>query len=176
MAEKGGFFKKWVKGFEKITTGVKEQFSLIWSSEKPKEEDWEGLEEMLIQADMGPQLAMDLVEGFRSFKQSSRGEGDWKEWLYTKLESVLAGNEPRLFPSFLPGEMCVILLVGINGVGKTTVAGKLAYMLAQNGEKVSLVAADTFRAAAMDQLEIWAQRAKCHLVKGSPGADPGAVV
>ncbi len=176
MEEKKGLFRKWFKGIEKIKDGVKQQFSRLWSENSIKESDWEALEEMLIQADLGPSLAMELVDEFRELKESSSGEGDWQSWLYDKLHSVLSDNDSSLFTSAQVGEMKAVMLTGINGVGKTTLAGKLARLFAEQGETVALVAADTFRAAAVDQLEVWSERAGCFFFKGSPGADPGSII
>lgn len=173
--EKEGIWQRWMKGMGKMKEEVKEHFSQLWTKKEVNEEDWEELEELLIQTDMGPALAMEIVEDFREFKKSSR-ESSWQEWLYQKLLSLLEGNDPSLFDNAKEEELKAIILSGVNGVGKTTVAGKLAFLFNNQREKVCLIAADTFRAAAMEQLEIWAQRAKCHYFKGAEGADPGAVV
>ncbi|MGQ9474083.1 MAG: signal recognition particle-docking protein FtsY [Candidatus Caldatribacteriaceae bacterium] len=170
------FFQKWFQGIGKMKEEVRERFLQLWSRKEVKEEEWEELEEILIQADMGPSLAIELVEEFRRFRESARGGKDWQAWLYEKLLSFLEDGEGELFPNASKGELRVILLSGINGVGKTTTAGKLAHLLKKQGEKVVLVGADTFRAAAAEQLEIWAQRVKCRYFRGSSGADPGAVV
>ncbi|WP_409376349.1 signal recognition particle-docking protein FtsY [Candidatus Sordicultor fermentans] len=175
MMEKETTWQRWVKGMGKMKEEVKEHFSQLWSKKETGEKDWEELEELLIQADMGPALSLEIVEEFREFKKS-RGGDDWQEWLYQKLFSLLEGNDPSLFASAKEGELKAIILSGVNGVGKTTAAGKLAYLFRNKGEKVSLIAADTFRAAAMEQLEVWAQRAKCRYFRGTEGADPGAVV
>ncbi len=176
MTEKKGFLSKWVKGMGKIREGVQEQFSRIWGGEKIEDEDWEILEETLIQADIGPLLAMELVEGFREFKKESTGNKDWRGWLSQVLLKEISENDSRLFAGTAGKDLKALFLIGINGVGKTTVAGKLANYYQQKGEQVSLVAADTFRAAAIEQLQVWADRAKVHCIKGSAGADPGTVV
>jgi fused signal recognition particle receptor len=172
----GAFFKRWLQNIGKMKEEVKERFSQLWSRKEVREEEWEELEEMLIQADIGPVLAMDLVEEFRDFREKSKGGEDWQSWLYGKLLSFLENSEAELFPRANLQDLRVILLSGINGVGKTTTAGKLAHLLKEKGERVVLVGADTFRAAASEQLEIWARRAHCRYFRGSPGADPGAVV
>ncbi len=176
VAEKKGLLSKWLKGMGKVREGVQEQFSRLWSGGTIGENDWETLEETLIQADIGPMLAIELVEGFRELKKNSSGNQDWRDWLSRTLLQELAGNESRLFPEFEGMDLKALLLIGINGVGKTTVAGKLANYCREKGEKISLIAADTFRAAAIEQLQIWADRAKVHCIKGSTGADPGSVV
>jgi len=176
MEEKRGLFRKWLKGVEKIKEGVKQQFSRLWIADTLQDEDWEALEEMLVQADLGPNLALELVEEFREMKKQKVENGSWQDWLYGKLGSILEGNDSSLFSSAQSGGMKAILLAGINGVGKTTLAGKLARYYSLQGEEVALIAADTFRAAAVDQLEIWAERAGCFFFKGSPGADPGSII
>lgn len=175
QGKKETIWQRWVKGMGKMKEEVKEQFSQLWSKKDIKEEDWEELEELLIQADMGPALSLEIVEDFREFKKS-HGEDNWQEWLYKKLLSLLEDNDSSLFASAKDGELKAIILSGVNGVGKTTAAGKLAFLFKNRGEKVTLIAADTFRAAAMEQLEVWAQRAKCHYFRGTEGGDPGAVV
>ncbi|MEN3185817.1 MAG: signal recognition particle-docking protein FtsY [Atribacterota bacterium] len=172
----GAFFKKWLQNIGMMKEEVKERFSRLWSRKEVKEEEWEELEAMLIQADIGPGMAIELVEEFRSLREASQGGGDWQSWLYAKLLSFLKGHETRLFPNASLERLRVVLLSGINGVGKTTTAGKMAYRLQTQGERVLLVGADTFRAAASEQLEVWAQRVNCRYFRGSIGADPGAVV
>ena len=176
MEEKRGLFRKWLKGVEKIKEGVKQQFSRLWVADTLQDEDREALEEMLVQADLGPNLAIELVEEFQEMKKQKVENGSWQDWLYGKLGSILEGNDSSLFSSAQSCGMKAILLAGINGVGKTTLAGKLARYYSLQGEEVALIAADTFRAAAVDQLEIWAERAGCFFFKGSPGADPGSII
>lgn len=172
----GAFFKKWLQNIGKMKEEVRERFSQLWSRKEVKEEEWEELEAMLIQADIGPSMAVELVEEFRRLRETSKSGGDWQNWLYEKLLAFLKNSETRLFPNASLENLRVILLSGINGVGKTTTAGKIAHLLKEKGERVVLVGADTFRAAASEQLEVWAQRANCRYFRGSAGADPGAVV
>ncbi|MEN3183513.1 MAG: signal recognition particle-docking protein FtsY [Atribacterota bacterium] len=171
-----GLWKRWLGGIERIRESVKERFAQIWSEKSTKPEAWEELEEMLIAADIGPNLALELVAAFRSFKEKARGDADWQKWLYEQLLSFFGEEEYRLFPQAQPGLLKAIFLVGINGVGKTTTAGKLAHLAQEKGERVVLISADTFRAAANEQLAIWAERVGCRFFGGSPGADPAAVV
>ncbi|MEN3202509.1 MAG: signal recognition particle-docking protein FtsY [Atribacterota bacterium] len=171
-----GLWKRWLQGVERIKEGVKERLAQLWSQKSTGPEEWEELEEMLIATDIGPALAMELVTEFRSLKERSRGSADWREWLYGKLISFFKEGEHNLFPQAQPDFLKAIFLVGINGVGKTTTAGKLAYLAQERGEKVVLISADTFRAAANEQLAIWAERVGCRFFGGSPGADPAAVV
>lgn len=137
---------------------------------------WEELEELLIQADVGVNTTVELVERLRERVDKERVrdaravEGMVKEELIAMLDSSppFCVNEPRL--------LTVILVVGANGSGKTTSIAKLAYYYQEQGRKVILGAADTFRAAAIDQLKIWGQRAGCDVIAHQRGADPGAVV
>ncbi len=135
------------------------------------------LEEILIQADVGPAVAAELVEQVRKSAGRDRsigGVADLRDLLTSAIVSI-AGPEPAGGPS-LPAKPHVIFLVGVNGGGKTTTAAKLAARLKKEGRKGLLAAADTFRAAAIDQLEVWAERVKVDLIRHQDGADPSAVV
>jgi fused signal recognition particle receptor len=135
------------------------------------DDTWAELEDLLIKADVGPKGSADLVERVRS-RAASDG-GDPVALLREEIVALLGPGDPLRLPSGRPG---VVLVVGVNGTGKTTTIGKLAKRLAGEGLQVSLAAADTFRAAAGEQLEVWAKRAGAHLVAQQRGADPGAVV
>jgi fused signal recognition particle receptor len=133
-------------------------------------ESWDTLRDLLLKADVGPSAAARLVERVRS--RWSR-EADAESLLREEMVEIL-GPDSRLS---LPDEgLGVILVVGVNGSGKTTTIGKLARRLAGEGRTVSIAGADTFRAAAGEQLEVWAVRAGAHLVSQERGADPGSVV
>jgi fused signal recognition particle receptor len=139
------------------------------------EETWERLEEALIYADVGASTTAQVVEQLE--REATAGSVSGGEALTERLTELLAEiaqtGEDRIDITPSP---TVILMVGVNGTGKTTTVGKLAWHLRQElGRKVVLAAADTFRAAAVEQLEIWAERAKVAFVKGPPGADPGSV-
>ena len=130
---------------------------------------WRQLEDLLIKADVGPRGAEDLVGRVRSrFVDGADPEGV----LHEEILAVL-GEDRDL--DLANGKLAVILIVGVNGSGKTTTVGKLAKRLAGQGHTVSLAASDTFRAAAGEQLDVWAQRAGAHIVSQQRGADPGAV-
>ncbi len=133
------------------------------------EPDWEGLEETLLAADVGVAATREIVDAARA----ARG-GDVGEAVRGRLLALLSAAAPRSRPPSAPPE--VILVVGVNGVGKTTTVAKLGRRALQQGRKPLLVAADTFRAAAIEQLEIWASRAGVDLVRGQTGAEPAAVV
>ena len=134
---------------------------------------WDDVEETLIAGDVGAALAMDVVEKARAQRHPDGTEAAVREQLASLLVARDLDWEPR--PS-ADGQPAVILVVGVNGTGKTTTIGKLATRYAGEGRTVILAAADTFRAAAIDQLRIWAERAAVPVVAHAPGADPGAVV
>jgi fused signal recognition particle receptor len=130
---------------------------------------WQRMEDVLVRADVGPRAAADLVARVRS--RFAAGQ-DPVTLLREEIVAVLGADESLRLP---PGRLGVVLVVGVNGSGKTTTIGKLARTLAADGKKVSIAASDTFRAAAGEQLEAWAERAGAHLVAQQRGADPGAV-
>ncbi|HET7472686.1 MAG TPA: signal recognition particle-docking protein FtsY [Candidatus Limnocylindrales bacterium] len=134
---------------------------------------WDDVEETLIAGDVGAALAMDVVEKARRRKDLADAEAAVRAELSSLLVRREAAWEPR--PS-VAGGPAIVLIVGVNGTGKTTTIGKLATRYTAQGRQVLLAAADTFRAAAIDQLMIWADRAGVQVVSHAPGADPGAVV
>ena len=136
---------------------------------------WDELEELLIQADMGVETTLYLVERLR---QRARDEAILQsDALQTAMREELRALLPDPPPLNLGNRpLDVVLIVGVNGSGKTTSIAKLAYRYQQEGRRVLLAAADTFRAAAMDQLRIWAERADVNIVTGPEGGDPGAVI
>ena len=134
---------------------------------------WDDVEETLIAGDVGASLAMDVVERARRRRDAGGPEAAVRAELAALLAPRTGAWEPRPAAS---GGPAVILVVGVNGTGKTTTIGKLASRFRVEGHSVILAAADTFRAAAIDQLRIWAERAGAPVVAHAPGADPGAVV
>ncbi|HVE76502.1 MAG TPA: signal recognition particle-docking protein FtsY [Actinomycetota bacterium] len=139
--------------------------------EKLSDEDWEEIEEALIRADVGVSATLAVVQTVRD---SGAAPSELTARLKEELVAILQKGNPRL--RVLEGKTSVWLVTGVNGVGKTTSIAKLANRLRQEGLSVVLAAADTFRAAAIDQLGTWADRAGVHMVRHAPGADPGAVV
>jgi fused signal recognition particle receptor len=133
------------------------------------EATWVELEDLLIRADVGPKGAADLVARVRGRFEPG---ADPAVLLREEIEAVLGPDEPL---HLTDQRLAVIVVVGVNGSGKTTTIGKLAKSLADAGKTVSLAASDTFRAAAGEQLDVWARRAGAHLVAQDRGADPGAV-
>ncbi len=134
---------------------------------------WDEVEETLIAGDVGAVLAMEVVERARRRPDPGDATGAVRH----ELAALLVPTDPDWSPRpAVPGQPAVVLVVGVNGTGKTTTIGKLATRYRLDGRSVLLAAADTFRAAAIEQLEIWAQRAGVSVVAHAPGADPGAVV
>ena len=154
---------------------LKEAFTAVPTFDDLNDEFYDGLEEALILADVGADTACDIVEQLRKrVKEKFIGRmEDVKDALRDILRSKLDVGDSALT---LRGKPAVVLVIGVNGVGKTTSIGKLAKQLKDQGKKVLLCAGDTFRAAAADQLEIWAGRAGVDIVRQHEGADPGAVL
>jgi fused signal recognition particle receptor len=170
-----GFFDRLKQGLTKTKQGFVEKVETIFQGKAIDSETLEELEETLILADIGAVSASEVVEHLRekSKKGELGGAGSVKEFLKKELSSML-GSAQKLVPF---GEKpFVILAVGVNGVGKTTTIGKLASRFRDQGHSVILAAGDTFRAAAIEQLEIWGKRANAQVVKHQSGSDPSAVV
>ena len=147
--------------------------TIVW--ETIDDEFYDELEDSLIMADLGATVAHDAVKKLRDvvYQKSIQRGDDVKQALREILIEKLNVGDTALDLTTQP---CVVLVIGVNGVGKTTSIGKIAHRLKGEGKRVLLCAADTFRAAAADQLEIWANRAECEIVRSVEGADPGAVL
>ena len=147
--------------------------TIVW--ETIDDEFYDELEDSLIMADLGATVAHDAVKKLRDvvYQKSIQRGDDVKQALRDILMEKLNVGDTTLDLSTKPS---VVLVIGVNGVGKTTSIGKIAHRLKGEGKRVLLCAADTFRAAAADQLEIWANRADCEIVRSVEGADPGAVL
>ena len=147
--------------------------TIVW--ETIDDDFYDELEESLILADLGATVAHDAVKKLRDvvYQKSIQRGDDVKQALREILIEKLNVGDTALDLSTKPS---IVLVIGVNGVGKTTSIGKIAHRLKGEGERVLLCAADTFRAAAADQLEIWANRAECEIVRSVEGADPGAVL
>jgi fused signal recognition particle receptor len=164
------------QGLARTRQGLLARIGQILRRGRLDEETWEELESLLIQADVGVETTLELVQHLR---QRVREEGIGEE---AALHRVLAEEMcailqevQRPVPAPEPGHPFVVLAVGVNGVGKTTTIAKLAYRYRKRGKTVLLAAADTFRAAAIEQLQIWGERAGVPVIAHQPGADPGAV-
>ncbi len=169
-------FDRLKKGLEKTKKQLSDTFSAISFGRKIDESLFEDIEMVLLKADVGIEATEEIIEFLRKESKKRRiteGE-DLKELLKEKLIEILTPCSGQLN---LAGEKPdVILFLGINGSGKTTTVGKLAYQFKEEGKSVVLAAADTFRAAAIDQLQVWADRVGVRIVKHQEGSDPSAVV
>ncbi|OPX89933.1 signal recognition particle-docking protein FtsY [Pelotomaculum sp. PtaB.Bin117] len=171
-----GFFNRLKESLTKTRQGFVEKIDNLVHRHKAINEDlFEELEELLIQADVGVNTALELVEGVRRAAKERRLEdaGQINEILKEQISGMLDKGTSSI--NYRAGSTTVIVVVGVNGVGKTTTIGKLAYLCKSEGKKVIMGAADTFRAAAIDQLEVWGNRAGVELIKHQEGADPAAV-
>lgn len=170
-----GFFKKIKDGLKKTRDNVVGQIdSMLKSFTKIDEELFEELTELLVMGDVGIQTAEQITEELRVRvkKEGIKDPQEITKLLQDVIADMLRGDE-ELKISTKPS---IILVIGVNGVGKTTTIGKLANNLRKQGKSVLLAAADTFRAAAIEQLEIWADRSGCDIVKQGEGSDPAAVI
>jgi fused signal recognition particle receptor len=170
------FFFRLKEGLSKTRKGITEKIDqVLVSLGKVDEELFEELEEILVTADLGIDTSLRIIEvSKRKVKEDKITDPQKiKTILKDTLTELMGENTPTLDIDPPPA---VIMVIGVNGVGKTTSIGKIANMLKRNGKRVIIAAADTFRAAAIDQLEIWTKRAGVDLIKHSEGSDPGAVV
>lgn len=171
-----GFFDKLKNGLSKTKNSFDEKMNNVFSNFRKVDEDLlEELEEALIMSDVGVQTSSMIIENLRNRikKENLKDAEDVKKALRKEVQEIFDNTDKELNLKTHPS---VILVVGVNGVGKTTSIGKIANRLKQDGKKVVVAAADTFRAAAVEQLEIWANRAGCDIVKRQEGVDPASVV
>lgn len=171
-----GFFDKLKQGLNKTKTSIDDKINNVFSNFRKVDEDLlEELEEALIMSDIGMETSVQIIDNLRTRakKEKIEDEESIRKALREEMESMLNQLDNSLDIETTPA---VILVVGVNGVGKTTSIGKIANKLQKQGKKVMLAAADTFRAAAVEQLEIWANRVGCDIVKKEEGADPASVV
>jgi fused signal recognition particle receptor len=171
-----GFFDRLKEGLKKTKNNITERIDqVLVSFGKIDEELFEELEEILITSDVGIDTSMKIIENLKKKVKENKATDPMKvkELLKEELAEILSSGNPELNIQTTPS---VIVVVGVNGVGKTTSIGKIAHLLKSGGKKVMLAAGDTFRAAAIDQLEIWADRVGIDIVKHNEGADPAAVI
>ena len=170
-----GFFDKIKQGFKKTSDAVSHSLDSVFAAFVKIDDDLlEELEEALILSDVGASTAAKIVAEVE--KRAKLRKTTTADELRDLLREVLTDNMLDNQPLNTDGKPAVILVIGVNGVGKTTSIGKLAARYVNEGKKVMLSASDTFRAAAADQLEIWAKRAGADIVRHGEGADPAAVV
>ena len=172
--EKQGFWKRFSKSLESGRQAYVADLKEVFGRPALDAAFWDDLEATLIAADVGVPTTERVVEDLRREAAGAhlRSPGQALTYLKAALEKQM-GSRPRGIN--LEGSPAVVLVVGVNGSGKTTTIGKLAYLLRREGRHPLLAAADTYRAAAIEQLQLWAQRAQVDIVAHQPGSDPGAV-
>ena len=176
MSEKKGFFGKLVAGLQKTRDNIISGMDSIFSGFSAIEDEfYEEIEETLIMGDLGIQTTMSIVEDLRK-KVKEQGIKDPAECKELLMESIRDQMDLGENAYEYENRQSVLLIIGVNGVGKTTSVGKLAGQLKDDGKKVILAAADTFRAAAIEQLTEWANRAGVDIIAQQEGSDPAAVV
>ena len=168
-----GIFGKLFSALKKTKDGISEKLKELFAKDKIGEEFYEELEELLISSDISASTAMEIVDNLRD-KMIAEKVKD-KDYVVSRLKEEIkacldmAEEIEVEYPA-------VVVVIGVNGVGKTTSIGKLANFFVQKGKSVTIAAADTFRAAASDQLKVWAERAKVRIIASEEGSDPSAVV
>lgn len=174
--EKQGFFKKLAIGLSKTKNSITEKIDVALSAFKTVDEElFQELEEALIMSDIGVDTSLYIIDELRQRAKTEKisEPAELKEAIKTIIKEILKSTDNVLH---LDNKPSVIMVIGVNGVGKTTSIGKMAAQFTKEGKKVLLAAADTFRAAAIQQLEIWAKRSGADVVKHQEGSDPSSVV
>lgn len=169
--------EKLEEGLGRTRKGLFGQVATLFDRETITDDTWESLEELLIAADAGVETTYELVEGLREGVETGRlrRPSEVREALKEELLAILNSAPPK--DGLVTGNgLLVTLVVGVNGVGKTTSIAKIAHRLKADGARVVIGAADTFRAAAIDQLEVWGQRADVPVIAAAPNSDPASVV
>ncbi len=172
--EKKGFFSRLKESLSKTQQSISGKMEQLFKNTREIDDEfYEELESILLQADIGVKMTTAVLDELKSAvkKQHIKEADKAREIIREAMIARIAAPEP-----FVPGKTAVLLIVGVNGVGKTTMIGKLAAMYKKAGRKPLIAAADTFRAAAAEQLSIWAERADVPIIKHGEGADPAAVV
>lgn len=167
-------FNKWIKGLEKTRKVAFGRLAIMFGQTEISNNTWDELEELLIQADLGISTTQKIIVNLMRIvdREGLTKSADLQEFLKIELENQL--SQP-VFPDFSTIHPAIIMVVGVNGSGKTTTLAKLGKLQKEKGKKVIFAAADTFRAAAVDQLQVWGDRLSIPVISGQDGADPGAV-
>lgn len=165
------------KGLGKTRVALKNKFALLFGGNEINQAFFDELEEILLSADVGVGATMKIVDSLqeRLWAEKIKERSAARELLKELLVGILESDHQAAF-SLAPSPPTVFLILGVNGVGKTTTIGKMAYRFAREGKKVLLAAGDTFRAAAIEQLEEWSRLAGADLIKHQSGGDPSAVI
>lgn len=171
MAE--NIFTKWKEGLARTSKVTFGRIATIFGATEINDETWNELEAILVQADMGLDTAQSVLSDLRK-KVNADGLTQTAELQAALRSELISRLDPAPAMEFT-AQPTIILMVGVNGSGKTTTSAKLGKQYASQGKKVLLAAADTFRAAAVDQLQVWGERLNLPVIAGQPGADPGAV-
>lgn len=175
--EQKGMFKKLFDGLNKTRKNLVYQMNSVFQANEINDDFYDELEEILVMSDIGAMTTMTIIDELkeRIVDKNIHNAADAKELLkevmLDTLNENIVSNDLKLLPT-----PSIVMLVGVNGVGKTTTVGKLAYQFKQEGMSVAIIAADTFRAAAIEQLEVWGQRADVKVISQAEGADPASVV
>ncbi len=169
MNQGEGFLARLRRGLSRTRAAFTGRLESVLSKDDRSEDDWEALEESLVGADFGAQATRRLMESIRGSHQAGHAVARQELARLLKETSGIGAHRYSQSP-------WVMLVVGVNGVGKTTTIGKLAHQLRRNGKRVVLAAGDTFRAGAIEQLEIWGARAGAEVIRHAPGQDPSGVV
>ncbi len=167
-------FSRWKEGLSRTRKAAFGRLATVFGTSEINETTWDELEETLLQADLGVETTVSIVQHLKQIvkEEGVTSSAELMEKLRAEMLERLTKAPSMELETFKPA---VILLVGVNGSGKTTTAAKLAKLWQNNGKKVILVAADTFRAAATEQLQVWGDRLKVPVISSVPDADPGAV-
>jgi fused signal recognition particle receptor len=168
------FLNKWMEGLAKTRKQTFGRIATLFGAADISDETWDELESLLVQTDMGVETTESVVEALR-YRVKNEGIFRTADLQDALREELLVRLDPAPLIRFDQYQPAIVLLVGVNGSGKTTTAAKLGKQYSEQGKKVLLAAADTFRAAAIDQLQIWGERLDVPVIAGQPNADPGAV-
>jgi fused signal recognition particle receptor len=168
------FFNKWMEGLSKTRKQTFGRIATMFGAADITDETWNELESLLVQADLGIETTESIVEALR-FRVTEEGIFRTADLQDALRDEMLVRLDPAPLLRLEQNQPAIVLLVGVNGSGKTTTAAKLGKQFSERGKKVLLAAADTYRAAAVDQLQVWGERLNVPVIAGAPDADPGAV-